>query len=54
MQINTDSRERHLSRVEIRRRVAWAPPSPAMVEQLLKTIAQLRREVSCLKKKLGC
>lgn len=54
MQTNTDSLKRPLSRSEIRRRVAGTPPSPVMFAQLLKTVAQLRKENACLKKKLGC
>jgi hypothetical protein len=34
--------------------MAEAPPSAAMVRQLLKTVAQLRKENAWLKKKLGC
>ena len=54
MQMNTDSRERHLGRSEIRRRVAAAPPTTVMVRQLLKKVAHLEKENACLKKKLGC
>ena len=46
--------KRPLSRSEIRRRVAGAPPSKVMLAQLLKTVDQLRKENACLKKKLGC
>lgn len=52
--MNTDPLKRPLSRSEIRRRVAGVPPSPVMVEQLLKIIVQLRKEVSCMRKNLGC
>jgi hypothetical protein len=50
MHTNIDSLKRSLSRSEIRRRVAEAPPSAVMVAQLLKTVAQLRKEIACLKK----
>jgi hypothetical protein len=54
MHTNIGSLKRPLSRSEIRRRVAGVPPSSVMVAQLLKTVAQLRKENACLKKKLGC
>jgi len=43
--------KQHLSRSEIRRRVAGAPPSPVMVKNLLKTVAQLQQELAWLKNK---
>ena len=46
--------KRPLSRSEIRRRVALASPSAAMVKHLLKTVAMLQKENAWLKKKLGC
>lgn len=46
--------KRLLSRSEIRLRVAGVPPSPVMVKHLIKTVAQLHKELACLKKKLGC
>ncbi len=52
--MNSNLLERHLSRSEIRRRVAGVQPSAAMVIHMLKTIQHQRREIECLKKKLGC
>jgi hypothetical protein len=54
MHTNIDSLKRSLSRSEIRRRVAGAPTSAAVVLHMLKTIQHQRREIACLKKKLGC
>jgi len=49
--MHTNPLERPLSRAEIRRRVAGAPPSAAMVKHLLKTVAQLQQELAWLKNK---
>jgi hypothetical protein len=43
----------HLSRQEIRRRIAAMPPSRAMVRELMRLIRVLQRENASLKRRLG-
>ena len=46
--------KRPLSRDEIRRRVAVAPPTMAIVRNMVRTIKKQNQEITCLRNKLGC